>query len=123
MATNPEPARWVDSTRGVRVAVHDLGGDGPPLLIAHANGFCGGAYGPLARDLAEHRHVWALDFRGQGRSTPPEDLDFDWEGLADDVLAVVDDLGGGPLDVVGHSMGGAGLLRAEVLRPGTIRRA
>ena len=89
MASNPEPALHVPSTRGVTVAVHDLGGDGAPLLIAHANGFCGGTYGPLAQVLAPHRHVWALDFRGQGQSTPPEDLDFDWDGLADDVLAVV----------------------------------
>jgi pimeloyl-ACP methyl ester carboxylesterase len=123
VATNPEPTRFVDSSRGVRVAVHDLGGEGPPLLVAHANGFCGGAYGPLAVELAAHRHVWAFDFRGQGQTNPPDDMDFDWEGLADDVLAVVDTLGGGPLDVVGHSMGGAGLLRAEVRRPGTIRRA
>ena len=123
MASNPEPAFRVDSSRGVSVAVHDLGGEGDPLLVAHANGFCGGAYGPLARELAPHRHVWALDFRGQGQSTPPEDLDFDWAGLADDVLAVVDALGGGPIDVIGHSMGGAGLLRAEVHHPGTIRRA
>ena len=122
MPTNPEPAFRVGSTTGVSVAVHDLGGDGEPVLIAHANGFCGGAYGPLARELPD-RHVWALDFRGQGQSTPPDDLDFDWEGLADDVLAVVAELGGGPLDVIGHSMGGAGLLRAEVREPGTIRRA
>ncbi len=123
MPTNPEPAFRVASTNGVSVAVHDLGGDGPPLLIAHANGFCGGSYGPLARELGGRRHVWALDFRGQGQSTPPEDLDFDWDGLADDALAVIAELGGGPLDVIGHSMGGAGLIRAEVRRPGTIRRA
>ena len=123
MVSNPEPARRVPSTKGVTVAVHDLGGDGPPLLVAHANGFCGGAYGPLARELAPARHVWALDFRGQGQSTPPEGLDFDWDGLADDVAAVIESLGGGPVDGVGHSMGGAALLRAERRRPGTIRRA
>jgi pimeloyl-ACP methyl ester carboxylesterase len=123
VASNPEPALRLPSSRGVTVAVHDLGGDGPPLLVAHANGFCGGAYGPLAWELAGHRHVWALDFRGQGQSTPPEDLDFDWTGLADDVGVTVEALGGGPIDVIGHSMGGAGLLRAEVERPGTIRRA
>jgi pimeloyl-ACP methyl ester carboxylesterase len=123
VADNPDPAFRVDSTRGVSVAVHDLGGEGEPLLIAHANGFCGGAYGPLARELRADRHVWALDFRGQGQSTPPEDLDFDWDGLADDVLAVVAALGGGPIDAIGHSMGGAGLIRAEVRAPGTLRRA
>jgi pimeloyl-ACP methyl ester carboxylesterase len=123
VATNPEPAYRVESSRGVAVAVHDLGGEGPPVLVAHANGFCGGAYGPLALELAAKRHVWALDFRGQGQSNPPDDLNFDWDGLADDVLAVVATLGGGPIDVIGHSMGGAGLIRAEVREPGTIRRA
>jgi pimeloyl-ACP methyl ester carboxylesterase len=123
VANNPEPAFRVDSTHGVSVAVHDLGGEGDPVLIAHANGFCGGAYGPLAAELAADRHVWALDFRGHGRSTPPADLDFHWDGLADDVLAVVSELGGGPIDAIGHSMGGAALIRAEVRRPGTLRRA
>ena len=43
MASNQEPTLQVASTKGVTVAVHDLGGEGDPLLIAHANGFCGGA--------------------------------------------------------------------------------
>lgn len=123
LVTNPEPALRVPSTNGVTVAVHDLGGDGPPLLVAHANGFCGGAYAPFAAELAAHRHVWALDFRGQGWSTPPRDGVFAWDGTADDVLAVVEALGGGPIDAVGHSLGGAALVRAEARRPGTLRRA
>ena len=32
------PIELIDSTDGVRLAVHDLGGDGPPLLLAHATG-------------------------------------------------------------------------------------
>jgi pimeloyl-ACP methyl ester carboxylesterase len=43
--------------------------------------------------------------------------------MADDVVAVVSALGGGPVDAFGHSMGGAALLLAERRAPGTLRRA
>ena len=36
----------VESTDGVVVALHDLGGAGPPLLFLHATG-CHGAIGHL----------------------------------------------------------------------------
>lgn len=117
----------VDSTHGARIAVHDLGGEGPPLLIAHATGFCGRAYTPLAALLARHHHVWALDVRGHGESTPPADGDFAWTGMADDVAvaaaAVAATDPGAPLHAVGHSMGGAALLLAESRAPGTFATA
>ena len=108
----------ITSSHGVEVALHDLGGDGPPILFAHATGFCGPVWGPVAQQLADHR-CWALDFRCHGRSTRPDDDDLDWAGTADDVLAVVDALGLEGAVGVGHSMGGAALLLAEQRRPGT----
>lgn len=113
----------VPSTDDVTVELHDLGGDGPPLLIAHATGFCAGAYRPMAAALASHHHVWAMDFRGHGEATAPDDVDLGWEAMAQDVLAVVDALGGEPILAFGHSMGGACLARAELARPGTLRAA
>src|SRR5690349_20798784 len=110
--------RTVTSTQGVELALHDLGGDGPPILFAHATGFCGPIWGPVAEHLADHRG-WALDFRCHGRSTRPLDDDLSWRGTGDDVLAVVDALGLVDLVGVGHSMGGAALLLAEQRRPGT----
>ena len=112
----------VASTDGVELAVHDLGGDGPPLLICHATGFCGMAYGPFARGLTDIRHVWAVDFRGHGDSTSPEHGDFDWGGVGEDLLAVVEALDA-PIEVVGHSMGGAAAVLAEHREPGTLRSA
>jgi pimeloyl-ACP methyl ester carboxylesterase len=112
----------VPSSRDTTIAVHDLGGDGPPLLICHATGFCGGAYRPLGADLARHHHVFALDARGHGESTAPADGVFDWGGMGDDVAAAaaaVAELAPGPLHAVGHSMGGAAALLAEHRRPGT----
>ncbi|QYG94864.1 alpha/beta hydrolase [Iamia sp. SCSIO 61187] len=116
----------VPSSRGTSIVVHDLGGEGPALLVCHATGFCGGAYRPLAAALAPHHRVFALDARGHGESTPPDDGDFDWGGMADDVAAAARAVAGvadGPLHVVGHSMGGAAALLAEQRAPGTFASA
>ncbi len=113
----------VASTMGVTVAVHDLGGSGDPFLIAHATGICGRAYEPMAGALKDAFHVYALDFRGHGDSTDPEDGDFAWAGMGDDVLAAIDTLGVDQIDVFGHSLGGAALLIAESMRPGLLRSA
>jgi pimeloyl-ACP methyl ester carboxylesterase len=111
------------SSDGVEVAVHDLGGSGPRLLISHATGFHGHAYDTLAAALGERFHCISFDYRGHGDTrTPPRALDgsvtgkkYDWERYADDALTVarhVRDDEGGPLIAFGHSMGGAGLLMA-----------
>lgn len=118
MASTP-PVRPVVSTDGVTVALHDLGGDGPPLLLCHPTGFLAMTWAPLAAELAPVAHCWALDFRGHGESTSPASGDFAWRGMADDVLAVVGDLDLAGAPGVGHSMGGAALLMAEQRRPGT----
>lgn len=111
------------SSDGTRLELLDLGGEGPPVLIAHATGFCGGAYGPVAAELAEHHHVWALDFRCHGASDRPAAGAISWEGMIDDVLAAVDAIDAGPVHGLGHSMGGACLLGAEARVPGTVRSA
>lgn len=113
----------IPSTDGVSLAVHDLGGTGAPLLIAHATGFCGMTYGPIASALAASFHVWALDFRGHGDSTAPATGDFSWSGMGADALAAIDAVADGPLVAMGHSLGGAALLLAELARPGSLRCA
>lgn len=115
--------RSVPSTGGVGLALHHLGGTGPTLLVCHATGFHGRAYQVFADALGGRFDVWALDFRGHGASGAPTTGDFAWSGMADDVLACVDALGGGPVLAFGHSLGGAAILLAELVRPSTIRRA
>ena len=110
----------VPSTDGVELAVHDLGGDGPALLMAHATGFCATVLGPLAAHLTNRFHCWAYDARGHGDTLTPPGLDWAWSSFADDVLAVVDGLGlAGGAVAFGHSGGGAAVLDAEARRPGT----
>jgi pimeloyl-ACP methyl ester carboxylesterase len=98
---------------GTTVAVHDLGGEGEPLLICHATGFCGRAYQPLATALAERHHVFAVDLRGHGDSPPPPDLDFDWQSMTADVRAAAHAISPGPIHAIGHSLGGAIALQTQ----------
>jgi pimeloyl-ACP methyl ester carboxylesterase len=109
----------VTTPDGVAIALHDFEGDGPPLVLAHATGFHGAAFAPLARRLAEDFRCVALDERGHGDSGKPSRMD--WHGFAVDVLATVDVLEDPLPFAVGHSAGGAALLLAEQARPGTFR--
>ncbi len=111
------------------VATWELGGSGPPLLVAHATGFHTGCLRALADGLADRFRVVGFDCRGHGHSsTPPLDPDeagrvpsMAWGAFADDALAVVDGLGLEGASAFGHSCGGAVLLLAEQRRPGTFR--
>ena len=133
----PPAPLWPDhtdvaSSDGVTLAAYDLASydlasttpaDALPAepdrdaLLVHANGFCAAVFAPLAAELAPWRCV-AFDARAHGTSTPPTG-DMAWEGHRDDVLAVVDAFGLDAPVGIGHSMGGAALLLAEQMRPGT----
>lgn len=104
---------------GVTLAVYDLGGRGPDVLLVHATGFCAEVLGPFARGLEDQFHCWALDLRGHGRSARPIDGNFAWSGFCTDVLTAVESLGLARPYAFGHSCGGAAILLAEEASPGT----
>src|ERR1700710_1927305 len=68
------------------IAVHDLGGEGEPLLVCHATGFCGLMYEPFARTLATQHHVFAVDLRGHGDSPLWTGASLEWSDITADVL-------------------------------------
>ncbi|MGI8686474.1 MAG: alpha/beta fold hydrolase [Acidimicrobiales bacterium] len=106
---------------GPPLAVHDLRGRGPDVFLAHAAGFHGRVWGPVADRLADRFHCIAYDVRGHGDSTVEGDPTdgWDWQTLAEDALAVIDGIGlDHPLGL-GHSSGATALLLAEATRPGT----
>ncbi len=106
---------------GVDIAVHHLGGDGPPVMVAHATGFHGRCYRRMAEALTPEFSVWALDQRGHGASGKPPGGRFDdWGRFADDLLRVIDAVEPGVAwRGMGHSLGGGVVLLAEAVRPGT----
>lgn len=105
---------------GVELAVHDLGGDGPPVMLVHATGFHGRCWAPLARALTPYYSVWAIDQRGHGASAKSPDGRYDdWDAFASDLLAAMDAIGGTGWRAGGWSLGGGVALLAEARRPGT----
>jgi pimeloyl-ACP methyl ester carboxylesterase len=110
---------FVESTDGVELALHDLGGEGDALLLSHATGFHGYVWQPLAEHLAPRYHSWALDYRGHGDSSAPASGSYDWSGMRADAEAAVRAIDASPLFAMGHSMGGTALLMTELAHPGT----
>lgn len=105
---------------GSVIAAYDFGGDGPPLLLAHATGFHGRVFGELARHLSGF-HCWALDLRAHGLSVAGPGWVGDWAGFVEDVTTVVAELGLDKPYAFGHSGGGSALLLAEEAAPGMFR--
>lgn len=100
------------------------------VLIAHATGFHGLAYGPLATALRGGHDVWAFDSRGHGATPAPPGPLTNWDGFGDDAAAaaafVRERAGTGAgnrpgLLGFGHSMGGAALLMAAHRDPALFR--
>ncbi|MDJ0867784.1 MAG: alpha/beta fold hydrolase [Myxococcota bacterium] len=121
------PRRLPLPERGVELALLDWEGDGPPLLLHHANGFCKGVWGLVAEALRGRFRVFALDARGHGESSRPTGPDaYAWAEFAEDARAVVEqllgELGVSSLVGVGHSFGGTSLLCAAARKPALFQR-
>jgi len=109
---------------GLRIAALDYGGDGEPLLLLHPNGFCAGVFDPLARQLTDRFRPIAIDLRGHGGTDSPSDgpAGFAFARMADDVWAVLDELGVTGLTAIGESLGGGVAALVAAARPGSVRR-
>lgn len=99
--------------------VHGAPTDRPPLVIAHGLYGSGRNWGAIARRLAEGRQVVAVDMRNHGDS--PRSADHGYPALARDLGETIEGLGG-PVDLLGHSMGGKAAMTLALTEPRHIRR-
>jgi pimeloyl-ACP methyl ester carboxylesterase len=119
-----DPRPFTVEHDGLRIVALDWGGDGPPLLLLHPNGFCAGFFDPLAQELRRDFRPVGVDVRGHGASERPADLaDCTFPNATGDALAVLDALGLDDVVALGHSMGGAIAILLDERRPGIVRRA
>ncbi len=93
--------------------------DGTPVLIAHGLYGSGRNWGVIAKRLSDTRRVITVDMRNHGQSFWSDDHGY--ADMAGDLAQVIDTLGG-PMDVVGHSMGGKAAMMLALNRPDTVHR-
>ena len=106
---------------GVDLAWEEWGA-GDALVLCH--GFSGSAhdFDLHVNSLAERRRVIVLDHRGHGRSSKVGDVaGYSISRLAEDLVALVDAVRDGPIDLLGHSMGGRIALEVVLTRPELVR--
>ena len=126
----PPQSRFVEA-RGLRQHLLEWGDaslvrdDRPSLVMLHGWMDVAASFQFVVDALAEERHVVALDWRGFGASdTPAVDTYYFTEYLGDLEL-VLDALFGvdrGPVDLLGHSMGGNVAMLYSGVRPAQVRR-
>ncbi|MEO6124147.1 MAG: alpha/beta hydrolase [Ilumatobacteraceae bacterium] len=112
------------SVDGVTLAWDRWGSDSSAVPFVLCHGFSGSAhdFALSIEDLAVDRPVLAIDHRGHGRSEKVGDVDrYGIDRLAADVVAFIEAQGQGPVDLLGHSMGGAISLRVTLARPDLVR--
>ena len=107
--------------RGVKLYVETYG-SGAPLVFLHGGlHFFGNSFEKQRDYFASFRKVIGIDQRGHGHS-PDNSQPFSYREMVEDTAALLEQLGIGPVDVVGHSDGGnVGLLLARD-HPQLVRR-
>ncbi len=84
---------------------YDIAGSGPAVLLAHSLGSDHSIWAAQKSALARRRTVIAYDIRGHGK-TPATPGAYDFDLLAGDALALMDELNIGKASFVGISLGG-----------------
>jgi pimeloyl-ACP methyl ester carboxylesterase len=114
------------SARRLRVAIE--GGEiallrfgragAPPLLFAHANGFCASAYRRMFEAAGEAFDIFAVDLRGHGGTRLPAAIEghrsmaIFGEDVRRTKTALAPFAGDAPWTLAGHSLGGVAALKA-----------
>ena len=98
---------------------HASDAPGTPLLIAHGLFGSGRNWGVIAKRLSDQRRVIAVDMRNHGQS--PRAKTNSYTDMAGDLAEGINHIGG-PMDVLGHSMGGKTAMTLALTDPGLVRR-
>jgi predicted alpha/beta hydrolase len=90
-------------------------------VFAHATGLCAGAWRPVLSAVKPSAQVLAFDFRGhgtKGQDVLSEGYTWDVEAVQDVVEATMNfkkNIGNVPIIGIGHSFGGASILKVIAL--------
>jgi pimeloyl-ACP methyl ester carboxylesterase len=118
-----QPQSGYITVNGIKLHYLDWGGEGSPIVIAHATGFLARVYAPIARALCAIGHVFAYDQRGHGDSEPAPDDEYNWSATAADLRGFIEAMGFESVRGFGHSAGATAFGAVSGCRPGLVSRA
>jgi pimeloyl-ACP methyl ester carboxylesterase len=114
-----EEVVWVG---GLRLHYAAWGPKGaPPLILLHGGAANSHWWDWVCPRMAGRFRLLALDFPGHGKSEWPRPPRYRMEDLVRAVVSFADGLGMGPLDLVGHSLGGKVAMLAASWHPRRVR--
>jgi pimeloyl-ACP methyl ester carboxylesterase len=106
--------------RGLR-SWYDEAGDGEPLVLLHGGMCTNETWQGQLSQFAGRFHVLAPERRGHGH-TPDVEGPLHYQDMADDTIAFLDTVVGGPAHLVGWSDGGIVGLLVAIQRPDLVRK-
>lgn len=119
-APQHSPQHFVHSADGTRIAVYDEGNpEGPTVVLVHGFPDSHVLWDGVVPLLAERFRILRYDNRGVGASSAPKPVSaYRMDRFADDFAAVIGELSaGGPVHVLAHDWGSAGVWH-YLKRPG-----
>jgi len=97
---------------------HRHNGEGRPVIVLHGLFGSSRNWYSMTKKLSEHCRVITVDLRNHGLSAHTDTMNY--PEMADDVLALAEQLGLSTYSVIGHSMGGKVAMHMALSRPGVI---
>jgi pimeloyl-ACP methyl ester carboxylesterase len=120
MTTANKRAAASDRVNGLNM-YHKKHGSGKPVVVLHGAYMSSESMRPVVDRLAKTREVIAVDLQGHGR-TGDVDRPITYEGMADDVTALMANIGVTQADVFGYSMGAGVGYQLAIRHPDRVRR-
>ncbi|HTP11589.1 MAG TPA: alpha/beta hydrolase, partial [Anaerolineae bacterium] len=100
---------------------YEVYGKGQPLILLHGGLGTIGMYEQILPALSEHREVIGVELQAHGH-TADIDRPLSFELMADDVAALIKQLGLTNVDVFGYSLGGGVALQTAIRHSAAIRK-
>jgi pimeloyl-ACP methyl ester carboxylesterase len=100
---------------------YEIHGEGQPLVLLHGAYMVISQFGDLLPALAGRRQVIAVELQAHGH-TADIDRPITYEDMADDVGALIRELGLSDVDVYGFSMGGGVAFQLAIRHPDLLRK-
>lgn len=110
------------ASAGPDLVHYEIDGTGPSLVLVHgAGGDAVKVFGGTVAHFADTRTVVRPNLSGSGQTTD-DGTPLSVERLADQVAAAAEDASGGPVDLLGFSLGACVAAAVAATRPGLVHR-